>query len=150
MSEGTGAYHALVAEAIAALCFQQRHPDTYSHTLRVASQFHDGSRENVVALLHDTLEDAPDLVTPELLHRFFPMEVVWAVEWLTRKDDQSYWDYILGLAEGTGDSFNLARAVKLADANDNLMRSLGQSSRQRRYERVIEILEGGAHDRPRY
>jgi (p)ppGpp synthase/HD superfamily hydrolase len=132
-----------MAHMVAAICFKEARPDTYSHTLRVAENFHDDSTENVVAYLHDVLEDAGDLVSANFIYEWFGPLVGASVATLTRSDDESYWDYIDRLVQGNWahrEADPIVRAVKLADARDNLMRSRGQVSRQRRYERVIETL----------
>jgi (p)ppGpp synthase/HD superfamily hydrolase len=129
------------ARLIAAMAFKVRHPDTYSHTLRVAREFEVDTLQHQVALLHDVLEDAADLVDADTLLDFgFDPDVVKAVELLTRPDDLTYFEYVHQVAEAEGLAGALAAAVKRADARDNLNRSLGQPNRQRRYQRVLLIL----------
>jgi hypothetical protein len=89
------------------------------HPLRVMDAF-DTDVERMVAVLHDVLEDPPLIGEPvtreELLERGCPMEVVQAVEVLTKRFGEGYPDYI----ERIRDSGNeLAIRVKLADIADN-------------------------------
>jgi GTP diphosphokinase / guanosine-3',5'-bis(diphosphate) 3'-diphosphatase len=132
------------AKLIAQTCFQSRSPDTYSHTLRVADNFPEGTPERQVAMLHDVLEDAADLVSEEMLRDVFSPGVVDVVVLLTRSDEDTYWEYVHKVAEAPGLTGEVARAVKRADAQDNMNRSIGQPKRQRRYQRVLLILDSTA------
>lgn len=65
-----------------------------------------------VAFLHDILEDTE--TTEEQLRAAFPPEVVDAVVVLTKKDEESYEDYILRVKQNP-----IARHVKLYDLANN-------------------------------
>jgi (p)ppGpp synthase/HD superfamily hydrolase len=90
----------------------------------------------IVALLHDSLED--EYATQEELVEKFPTEIVQAVVALTRQIEEPYKRYLLRVRE----SGDLARQVKLADAEINLERSLsqGDSERARYYVNALELL----------
>jgi len=66
------------------------------------------------AVLHDTIEDC-GMTEAGLLARGFPESVAGAVAALTRREGEDYLDFIRRLAPKP-----LARAVKLADLEDNL------------------------------
>lgn len=66
------------------------------------------------AALHDTIEDC-GMTEAALRERGFPASVAAAVQALTRRHDEPYLDFIRRLAPNP-----LARAVKLADLEDNL------------------------------
>ncbi len=83
------------------------------HVVRVASRFPDED-DQAAALLHDVVEDS-DMTLDGLRAEGFPEEVVHAVDCLTKREGESWPDYI---ARVEGD----ARAVriKLADLEDNM------------------------------
>lgn len=66
-----------------------------------------------IALLHDTLEDSK--ISIDDLNALFDEEIVEAVIALTRKEDESYGNYIKRLSEN-----ELATYVKFYDLEDNL------------------------------
>ena len=90
--------------------------DYIEHPKRVAQTF-DDYIEKTVAILHDVLEDT--WVTEEMLRNLFPEEIVDAVVYLTRKEDESYGDFIKKMCV-SGYSAYLARKVKIADLTDNM------------------------------
>jgi (p)ppGpp synthase/HD superfamily hydrolase len=69
--------------------------------------------EKLAAALHDLLEDT-DVTTTELLDEGCPPEIVRVVEALSRRDDESYEDFVRRAAQDP-----IARAVKRADVADN-------------------------------
>jgi hypothetical protein len=84
------------------------------HLLRVAMRCADDPAAQMVALLHDVLEDT--LTTPAQLRQAgFGLEVTEAVTVLTKHDGERYWDYIRHVGCNP-----LATRVKLADLRDNL------------------------------
>lgn len=85
------------------------------HPVHLAEQMED-ELSTCAALLHDTLEDT--WVTPEELRREFPSEVTAAVELLTRKEDEDYFEYVRRIRKNP-----IARAVKLADLRHNMDKS---------------------------
>jgi (p)ppGpp synthase/HD superfamily hydrolase len=91
-------------------------------------------RQKVVAWLHDVLEDCPDW-TPDKLERCgIPEDLVIVVEILTRKEYESYYDYIMRI---TND--DMAIIVKLADLEHNLS-DLEPGPRKDKYLLSREVL----------
>jgi hypothetical protein len=85
----------------------------FQHPMRVALHC-DTTEQKIVALLHDTIEDTP--VTPEyLLEQGFSQTIVDAVRSVTKRDGESYEDFIKRAAENP-----IGRVVKLHDIEDNL------------------------------
>ena len=83
------------------------------HPLRVMARCQ-GVEAQMVAIMHDLVEDTP--VTPEmLLAEGFSQQVVDGLLGVTRRKGESYRDFVLRARENP-----LARAVKLADLEDNL------------------------------
>ena len=70
--------------------------------------------ERMVAVLHDVVEDT-DWTLDDLRGRGFAEEVVAAVDHLTRRDDESYEEFV----ERAG-RHPIARRVKIADLEDNM------------------------------
>lgn len=83
------------------------------HPLRVMARVSTPT-ERLVAVLHDVVEDSPTTLD-DLRRAGFSDEVVRAVDFLTRREDESYEAFIERVA---GDP--LARRVKLADLEDNM------------------------------
>lgn len=103
--------------------------DYIQHPLYVASQVKT-EQEKTVALLHDVIEDS-DVTVEDLLASGLSNEVVTAVQILTKKEGQSYQEYL-----GKVKSNNLARVVKLADLKHNSDLSRLKSVTNTDYERV--------------
>jgi len=85
----------------------------YGHLIRVSRNVLAG-KQKIVALLHDTIEDT-DVTAEYLLEQGFPEEIVAAVVAISRREGESYEDFIDRVAANP-----LARVVKLADLKDNL------------------------------
>ena len=77
--------------------------------LKVASE-----PERIVAILHDVVEDTNHTLDDLRLAGCSP-EVVDAVDRLTRREGEDYFDYVARAAEHP-----LARRVKIADLEDNM------------------------------
>ncbi len=91
--------------------------------------------ERIVALLHDVVEDAPmDWGHGDIL-ALFGERVHAAVYALTRKNEETYADFILRCKDN-----ELARKVKIADIRDNLRP--GAEHLRERYLKAITVLEG--------
>jgi len=71
-----------------------------------------GTEEKTVAWLHDIFEDTD--FSHEQLSVFFPLSIVEAVEALTKRQGESYEDYLKRIAENP-----LAIKVKMADLEHN-------------------------------
>jgi len=84
-----------------------------NHPMRVSAHFKDKPLK-IVAVLHDVLEDTP-ITSEDLLQAGFSKEIVTAIEALSKKDGETYLDFILRAADNP-----LALKVKLADIEDNL------------------------------
>ena len=84
------------------------------HPLRMMFRFR-SETEMTVAVLHDVVEDSPDWDLDRLRQEGFSDEIVQAVDHLTRRDRESYEEFV----ERTNES-PLARRVKLADLEDNM------------------------------
>ena len=85
----------------------------FQHPMRVAMRCNN-DMEKIVALLHDTIEDTA--VTPEyLLSECFPQEIVEAILSVTKKEGESYDDFIVRAKSNV-----IGRTVKIHDLEDNL------------------------------
>lgn len=74
-----------------------------------------------MALLHDTIEDTP--VTPKyLLEQGFPRSIVDAVLGVTRRDDETYEEFVRRASLNP-----ISKQVKIHDLEDNMdIRRLGE------------------------
>lgn len=110
------------------------------HLMRVAKNFNGEPLLEIIALLHDLIEDIPHW-TIEKLKNEFPEEISIPVILLTKTPEISYKDYISKIKYNES-----ARLVKLADLKDNMditrLSSLTDKdiSRLRRYHSSYIIL----------
>ena len=104
-----------------------------THIEDVASQFDDPHLKRI-AYLHDAVEDSETEI--DAIHQQFGEDVGHAVDALTRRPDEQYFDYIQRVA-----SHPEARQVKLADLQSNLRRGPSESL-ARRYEKALQMLRG--------
>ena len=82
------------------------------HPLRVMLKMKDDN-SRIVAVLHDVVEDT--WVTLDLLqHEGFNQDVIDAIDALTRRENEKYFDFIQRCKLN-----NIAKFVKLADLEDN-------------------------------
>lgn len=102
------------------------------HPIRVASTFTDEFLQ-AIAVLHDVVEDTS--ITLADLDAQFPQGVVNAVDALTRREGESYEEFIQRVARNPS-----ARKVKIADIRDNLRP--GAEHLRPRYEAALRVLEG--------
>lgn len=109
------------------------------HPLRVMLML-DAEDKRIAAVLHDTVEDC-GLELGLIKHRF-GAKIAEAVDALTRREDESYMDFI----ERCGAN-DIARAVKWADLCDNMkLERLGReptnedAKRQRKYQKARDRL----------
>lgn len=107
------------------------------HLLRVMHQV-EGDIAKQAAVLHDVLEDT-DATADELLRAGIDPQAVSVVQRLTRGEGDSYWEYVVRIAEDP-----IARQIKMADLNDNYRLDrviLGEGEKRatdlRRIERYI-------------
>lgn len=83
------------------------------HPLRVMMQL-ETEAERIVGVLHDVLEDTPvDAI--ELLKHGFSGQVIEALESVTRRKDETYFDFVQRAKQN-----EIGRKVKLADLKDNM------------------------------
>lgn len=85
----------------------------FQHPMRVAMRCRT-PEEKMVALLHDTIEDT-DVTADYLLEQGFPREIVDGILSVTKRDGESYDDFVARAAQNP-----LGRVVKLHDLEDNL------------------------------
>ena len=110
----------------------------FTHVDTVASMV-DGTKEKIVAYLHDTLEDTA--ITKEDLLPVFGEEITEAVLAMSRRDGEDYFDFIRRAKQNP-----LARKVKIADLTHNSDPSrtavMTEKKRQRleKYQKAKEIL----------
>ena len=110
------------------------------HPLRLMMKA-DGYAEQIVAVLHDAVEDTA-LTLQELADRGFPEEIVSAIEAVTKKPGEDYEAFIERIAADP-----LAARVKLLDLYDNVdltrLAEVGETDLQRvaKYHRTIARLE---------
>lgn len=83
------------------------------HPLSVMEEM-DTIEEKIVAVLHDTIEDS-DIKKEELITLGIPEELVDEIDLLTRKDGDTYMQYIAKIKTG-----KIATKVKLADLKMNM------------------------------
>lgn len=108
------------------------------HVLRVVEAVQDGE-EQAVAALHDVIEDTPVTLDELRMGGFFPPHVIDAVDAITRRDDETYSEYITRVARN-----DLARTVKIADLRDNLSRGAAFPSLCKRYRNALAALDAPA------
>ncbi len=83
------------------------------HVLGVAERCRT-TEEKIVAYLHDVVEDS-ETTLDDLLRHGFSERIVQAVDCLTRREEETYDEFVERILPNP-----LARAVKLADLEDNM------------------------------
>ncbi len=83
------------------------------HPIRVASKL-SLEKEKIVAVLHDVIEDTT-VTAEDLYQEGFSPEIVDAIVALSRKEGESYKEFILRVKKN-----DLAKKVKAADIEDNM------------------------------
>jgi (p)ppGpp synthase/HD superfamily hydrolase len=84
------------------------------HPLRMMLRF-TSETEMMVAILHDVVEDNPEWDFDRLRQEGFAEEIIEAVDYLTRREGETYETFVERTAENA-----LARRVKQADLEDNM------------------------------
>lgn len=112
-----------------------------AHARRVAAKVsHLSHEQRLAALLHDTIEEnvTQSSELSATIYSLFGVTVSNLVDTLTRKPDRDYQEYIEIVA-----LYPQARAIKLADLNDNLDPSRGpiEESLRLRYEKAKRLIE---------
>lgn len=113
--------------------------DYIVHPERVAQALYPNDPLMAVGWLHDTLEDT-EVTRKDLEESGVDKQIIDVVETLTRKQGETYLDFILRIAEDYD-----AVPVKLADLRDN-MESLEEGSLKDKYRMAIYILENYKED----
>lgn len=110
------------------------------HVIRVAWRLQGmGTDVIIAALLHDVVEDTD--CTLEWVREHYGDEIATAVNHLTHRAGEDYWDYINRVSGN-----EIARVVKLADLADNMSgwRKLPDAAWQERavarYQRAVDLL----------
>lgn len=112
------------------------------HPLRVMLRM-DGDAARIAATLHDVVEDAKDWSIGRLRTEGFSPEVLAAVEALTRREGEDYFDFCRRAGRDP-----IARAVKLGDIEDNMdlcripSPTAADHARLERYRKARELLLG--------
>lgn len=110
------------------------------HPIRVAMA-QESMEGRVAGLLHDVIEDS-DIGLDDLSDEF-PASIIDALECLTKRPGEDYFDYVDRVAENP-----IARGIKLADLNDNMnlerLPAIGQKDIERhmKYRKAKNILIG--------
>lgn len=126
----------LAVELLMEVCDFELFDKLYTHSTEVAARVE--GKAKVVALLHDVVEDTP--ATVEDIEFMFGIRIAEAVDLLTRKKEDTYFDYIHKIAT-SGDK--LAIEVKLADLADHLEKvDTLKPSLKERYEKATLMLGG--------
>ena len=126
----------LAVELLMEVCDFELFDKLYTHSTEVAARVE--GKAKVVALLHDIIEDTP--ATIEDIEFMFGIRIAEAVDLLTRKKEDTYFDYIHKIAT-SGDK--LAIEVKLADLADHLEKvDTLKPSLKKRYEKATLMLGG--------
>ncbi|WP_438432273.1 hypothetical protein [Gorillibacterium sp. sgz500922] len=131
----------------------------------LAAQYHDGQKdkgnqpylfhplrlmlnalsedEQIIAVLHDTIEDT-ELTLERLREEGFSERIVEAVDALSRRKKESYENFILRIKQNS-----LARRVKILDLQDNMAplrlrkKTDKDKDRLKKYSRALDTLLGG-------
>lgn len=118
------------------------HPRTVSRS--VADE-----KEKVIALLHDTLEDTD--IDINLLRSLFTEEIVEAIETLTHKEEEEYFEYVRRIARNS-----LAKQVKKADLHHNMdltrLKQVGDKdlARVEKYKKALSMLDENSSEDSEY
>ena len=125
----------------------------FEHLERVADRVRDMEYEMVdetseielyvaAAYLHDVIEDTD--INPEEIAELVSTEVLNAVTLLTRRNKETYADYVGNIKRADGVSGKIARVVKIADLLDHLMGPTPCPPHLiKRYEKSLYTLMGG-------
>tara|TARA_S200002703_G_C3789240_1_gene243513 strand:- start:1565 stop:2017 length:453 start_codon:yes stop_codon:yes gene_type:complete len=108
-----------------------------THVEDVASGFTDPHLQRI-AYLHDVVEDTDTTIKD--IHERFGSEIGSAIDALTRREDEQYFDYIHRVNQHPE-----AKQIKLADLHANLKKQPHESL-AKRYNKAIGILRGGENN----
>ena len=111
------------------------------HPIYVASKMKT-NKEIIVALLHDVIEDTK-LTLEYLIEEGFPHEIIEAIDAITRKSEEDYFEYIDRVKKNP-----LATKIKIEDLKHNMdLKRIDEPTekdyeRVERYKKALEILRG--------
>lgn len=88
------------------------------HPLRVMMSV-EGENAKIVAVLHDVVEDS-HITLADIAQKGFSKDIIEAIDCLTKRKDENYFDYIGKIKETKYNINNIAYIVKLADLEDNM------------------------------
>lgn len=101
------------------------------HPIRMMMRLRTNDEELMaIAILHDVVEDS-DITTSELISLGYPIRVIAGVDALTRKDDETYDQFIKRCAQNRD-----AKIVKREDLRDNSDITRLKGLRQKDFERL--------------
>lgn len=94
----------------------------------------------IVGILHDIIEDT-DITLIDLENIGFPKKIIKAIDSISRRKDEKYFEYIERLKKNT-----IAKKVKIEDLKHNLLseridRIENNESMKKRYLKALKILE---------
>ena len=118
----------LVDEVYQKDCFKWSLPIQFDSTQFIAIK--------IGAILHDAIEDKR--ITEIEMRKIFPAFYVDVIMLVTRKEGQTYFDFIQGILEGGAASF-CAKIIKLADLLHN-MSDLNEGSLRDKYRFAYSLL----------
>lgn len=103
--------------------------------------------EKIVGVLHDVIEDCPDITLEDLLEEGFPNDIVFAIECLTKNPaDQDYIEFVHQTEKSP-----LAVAVKLNDLRDNMdLRRFNHLITERDMKRLNKYLKAYLYLKEKY
>jgi len=104
-----------------------------SHPIAIANKFTD-EKHKIVAILHDTIEDT-DLTLQDLQNLGLDEKLIFYIDLLTRKDNQTYLDYILYLKQ-----YQIPREIKIEDLKHNLSDNPPTKCQKDKYLMALFIL----------
>ena len=104
------------------------------HPIRVSHCFVDDMRKTI-AVLHDVIEDTD--TTLNYLRKYFPNKVIDVVDSLSKRNDETHFDYIKRVCKD-----EIAIEIKIVDVIDNLSDTLcvQPESMIERYDKTLKIL----------
>jgi len=114
-----------------------------NHPIRVSFRCN-SKQAKIVALLHDIVEDT-NMTIAKLIERGFPRFVCDAVDAMTHREDEDYFDYVRRAIKNP-----IAKEVKIADLKENMgsivkLRSEGNNKwadkLQKKYDKALLIIE---------
>lgn len=94
--------------------------------------------EKIVGVLHDVIEDCPELTLEDLRDEGFSEEIIFAIDCLTKTDDLLNYDVFIEKVEQSP----LAIAVKINDLRDNMdLTRFGSLITERDHKRLNKYLK---------